>query len=188
MMGYSAGSPLRLIEDIRTLKPNVLASVPRVLNRIYQVIVANLDALGLKGALFRRGLAAKLERFKQTGDYTHPIWDRLVFNKVRTVVGGRIELLSIGSTPLNPEVMDLLSVTLVCNFIQGYGMAENCGGDLTAAGIIGWPQPVNMMKLVDVPSMGYKVLDRPYPHGEICMRGANCFSGYYKSRSPLHFP
>ena len=191
MIGYSTGSPLRLIEDIRTLKPNVLASVPRVLNRIYQAIAANLDAPGLKGALFRRGVAAKLERFKRTGDYTHPLWDKLVFNKVRTVIGGRVELLSSGSAPLNPEVMDFLSVTLACNLIQGYGMTENCGtctrpfpGDPTAAGTIGWPQPVNEMKLVDVPSMGYSVLDRPYPRGEICMRGANCFSGYYKSQSP----
>ena len=69
-----------------------------------------------------------------------------MFNKVRTVVGGRVELLSSGSTPLNSEVMDFLSVTLVCNFIQGYGMAENCGtctrpfpGDLTAAGPLGGP-------------------------------------------------
>lgn len=177
------------MEDIQTLKPNVLASVPRILNRIYQAIAANLNAPGLKGELFRRGVAAKLETLKRTGDHTHPVWDKLVFNKVRAVIGGRVDLLGSGSAPLNPEVMDFLRVTLVCNLSQGYGMTENCGTctrpfprDPAAAGTVGLPQPVNEMKLVDVPSMGYSVLDKPHPRGEICMRGANCFSGYYKGQ------
>ena len=191
LIGYSTGSPLRLIEDIQTLKPNILPSVPRVLNKIYQAIAANLHAPGLKGALFRRGVAAKLERLKRTGDPTHPFWDRIVFNKVREIIGGRVELLGSGSAPLNPEVMDFLKVTLACEVIQGYGMTENCGTctrpfpkDPTASGTVGLPQPVNEIKLLDVPNMGYSVLDKPYPRGEICVRGANCFSGYYKSEYP----
>jgi long-chain acyl-CoA synthetase len=197
LIGYSTGSPLRLIEDLQVLKPNYFASVPRVLNRIYQAIAANLQAPGLKGALFRRGVAAKLERLKRTGDYAHPFWDKLVFNKVREIIGGRVDLLSSGSAPLNPEVMDFLRVTLVCNIIQGYGMTENCATctrpfpkDPTAAGTVGSPQPANEIKLLDVPSMGYSVLDKPHPRGEICVRGASCFSAYYKGKyippSPSH--
>ena len=192
MIGYSTGSPLRLIEDLQVLKPNIIVSVPRVLNRIYQTIGANLKAPGLKGALLRRGVAVKLEKFKQTGDHTHPFWDKLVFNKVRAIIGGKVDLLGCGGAPLNPEIMDFLRVTLVCDVIQGYGMTENCGtctrvfpGDPTAAGTVGLPQPVNEIKLVDVPSMGYSVLDKPHPRGEICVRGDNCFSEYYKSELPL---
>lgn len=81
-IGYSTGSPLRIIEDMQVLGPNFFPAVPRLLNRIYQLIAANLEAPGLKGALFRRGVAAKMERLKATGDYSHPFWDRLVFNKV----------------------------------------------------------------------------------------------------------
>jgi len=191
MIGYSTGSPLRLIEDLQVLKPNFIPSAPRVLNRIYQAIAVNLKAPGLKGALLRRGVAAKLERLKQTGDHTHPFWDKLVFNKVRAIIGGKVDLLGCGGAPLNPEIMDFLRVTLVCNVIQGYGMTENCGacarvfpGDPTAAGTVGWPQPVNEIKLVDVPSMGYSVLDKPRPRGEIYVRGDNCFSEYYKSEFP----
>jgi long-chain acyl-CoA synthetase len=186
---------LRLIEDFQALKPNVIPSVPRLLNRIYQAISANLNAPGLKGALLRRGLAAKLERLKQTGDHTHPFWDKLVFNKVRAIIGGKVELIGCGGAPLNPEIMDFLRVTLVCDVIQGYGMTENCGTcargfprDPTAAGTIGWPHAVNEIKLVDVPGMGYNVLDKPYPRGEICVRGANCFSGYYKGELPPPLP
>ena len=198
VIGYSTGSPLRLMEDIRVLKPNILPSVPRVLNKIYQGIAVYLNTPGLKGALFRRGVAVKLERLKQTGDHTHPFWDRLVFNKLREIIGGRVEMLGTGGAPTNPEVMDFLKVTLVCNVLQGYGMTENCGActkefprDPTSTGTIGPPQPINEIKLVDVPSMGYSVLDKPHPRGEICVRGVSCFTEYYKSELPppsLRFP
>ena len=68
-----------------------------------------------------------------------------------------------------------------------YGMTENCGtcthttrGDPQAGGTIGPPQPVNELKLIDVPSMNYTVDDKPNPRGELCARGVNCFSVYYK--------
>ena len=81
-IGFSTGSPLRILEDMQVLGPNFFPAVPRLLNRIYQIVAANLEAPGLKGTLFRRAVAAKMERLKATGDYSHPLWDRLVFNKV----------------------------------------------------------------------------------------------------------
>lgn len=66
-------------------------------------------------------------------------------------------------------------------------MTENCGastrvwpGDPTSSGTVGPPQPCNEVKLVDVPHMGYTANDKPHPRGEICTRGDNCFSVYYK--------
>lgn len=38
---------------------------------------------GLRGNIFRKAVAAKLERFHATGVVTHPLWDRIVFRKVR---------------------------------------------------------------------------------------------------------
>jgi long-chain acyl-CoA synthetase len=37
---------------------------------------------GLKGALFKRAVDAKLQHLRATGEYTHAFWDRLVFRKV----------------------------------------------------------------------------------------------------------
>lgn len=68
-----------------------------------------------------------------------------------------------------------------------YGMTENAAtcckswpNDPTASGTVGPPGPVNEIKLLDVPAMGYTSDDKPNPRGELCVRGANCFSTYYK--------
>lgn len=66
-------------------------------------------------------------------------------------------------------------------------MTENCGtcttnyaDDIKSGGTVGPPRPVNEVKLIDVPAMGYTSEDKPYPRGELCSRGANHFQGYYK--------
>ena len=55
--------------------------------------------------------------------------------------------------------------------------------DPSASGTVGPPQPINEIKLVDVAAMGYSAEDKPNPRGELCIRGANCFTVYYKGKS-----
>ncbi|KAF9239648.1 long-chain-fatty-acid-CoA ligase [Melanogaster broomeanus] len=188
-IGYFTGDPLRLLEDAQYLKPHFFPSVPRVLNRIYQSAMAAGNVPGLKGAIFRTAMQAKLDQFHTTGINTHPLWDRLVFRKIRAVLGGNIMLVSTGSAPISAEVIDFLKIALCCEVTEGmrYGMTENCGtcthtmtGDPTCGGTIGPPQPINELKLVDVPSMNYTSEDKPNPRGELCARGMNCFIAYYK--------
>ena len=84
-VGYFTGDPARLLEDVQVLKPHFFPSVPRVLNKIYQGIVIAGDVPGFRGAIFRKAVAVKLERFRATGDCLHAFWDKLVFRKVCTI-------------------------------------------------------------------------------------------------------
>jgi long-chain acyl-CoA synthetase len=88
---------LRLLDDAQLIKPNFMAGVPRVWNRsvtsheaksfelngrINAAIKTQLAAGGLKGALLKKAVDAKLHNWRTTGEVTHRVYDALVFRKV----------------------------------------------------------------------------------------------------------
>ncbi|KAJ8519883.1 hypothetical protein ONZ45_g3204 [Pleurotus djamor] len=189
-VGYFTGDPLRLLEDAQVLKPNFFPAVPRVLNRVSQAAAQAGKAPGLKGALFRKAVQVKLDRLVKTGYNTHPFWDKLVFSKVTAVLGGNLELVTTGAAPTSVEEMNFLRILLCAEISEGYGMTENSAtcsktwpNDPQSSGTVGGPHPINEVKLVDVPEMGYTSEDKPYPRGEICTRGLASFRGYYKDEA-----
>lgn len=45
-----------------------------------------------------------------SGKSASPIWDRLVFNKIKDRLGGRVRFMTSGASPLSPEVMEFLKM------------------------------------------------------------------------------
>lgn len=119
-IGYFGGDMLLLVEDIQELKPTIMATVPRLLNRIYAKVAAStIQAPGAVGALSRRGIAVKLENLQNGKGYTHPVWDRLVFNKVKKVLGGNMRIMITGSAPIGKDIMQFLRVAFCCDIREG---------------------------------------------------------------------
>ncbi|KAI3634211.1 hypothetical protein MIR68_007815 [Amoeboaphelidium protococcarum] len=184
-IGFYQGDTLKLLDDVAELKPTIFASVPRLYNRIYDKIWANVkNAGGLSQKLFNMAYNSKKGNMPNT--VHHLLWDTLVFRKVRDRLGGKVRALVSGGAPLSPEVTEFLRVAFGCEVLEGYGQTETCAagtitqpGDYTI-GHVGSPFPCCEVKLIDVPEMGYTSKDTPYPRGEICFRGFNIFSGYYK--------
>lgn len=99
-IGYSTGDPLVLLEDISHLKPTLFPAVPRLLNRVYaKVYAATVEAPGLTGVLARKGLATKLANLKAGKGFLHPVWDRILFSKIKQAIGGNVRLILTGMFP-----------------------------------------------------------------------------------------
>lgn len=197
-IGYYCGDLLKLREDLELLKPTILVSVPRVLNRFYDLIKSNLDSFkGLKSKLIKKSIQIKLKTSKILPNYTHSIFDRLIFNKVKQLLGGRIRLIATASAPISPEVLQFLRVIFCCPIVEAYGQSE-CGGAATSTstldhtiGHIGGPLSNCSIKLVDIPEMNYFTspnhINKEFtPCGEICIKGPIIMPKYFKNPELTH--
>jgi len=161
--------------------------VPRLYNRIYGKIKDKLAlATGIKKTLVDKAVAAKLAGLKSSGKVTHCLWDKLVFNKVKAMLGGRVRFMITGSAPISSDVLDFLKICFCAPIAEGYGMTETCAGSCVTfpedpeTGIVGGPLQNVKIKLRDIPEMGYLSSANP-PKGEICFWGPSIMKGYYKN-------
>ncbi|KAF9673918.1 hypothetical protein SADUNF_Sadunf10G0073800 [Salix dunnii] len=185
-VGFYQGDNMKLMDDVAALRPTIFCSVPRLYNRIYAGIMNAVKASGgLRERLFNAAYNAKKQALLN-GKNPSPMWDKLVFNKIKDRLGGRVRLMVSGASPLSPDVLEFLRICFGGRIIEGYGMTETTSpissmdeGD-NLNGHVGSPNPACEVKLVDVPEMNYTSDDKPYPRGEICIRGPNVFQGYYK--------
>ena len=124
-IGFFGGDVLKLTEDVAILRPTLFPSVPRLYNRIYGKIKDKFKAAtGVKGKLVNAAVAKKMSNLKAGNGVTHCLWDKLVFNKVKAMLGGRIRLMITGSAPIAGEVLDFLKICFCSEICEGYGMTE----------------------------------------------------------------
>ena len=122
----------------------------------------------------------------QDGTTTHGCYDKIIFNKASALLGGNVRMMVTGSAPIDKAVLEFLKVVFCCPVLEGYGLTESAAGScLTAAedplsGHVGGPTEYVKFRLKDLPEMDYRITDKPYPRGEICMIGPSIFDGYYK--------
>lgn len=188
-IGFWRGDVKLLIEDIGVLKPTIFCAVPRVLDRIYSGLTQKISAGGfLKNTLFNIAYSYKLRGLNKGHKHQEaaPLFDKVVFSKVKQGLGGKVRLILSGAAPLATHVEAYLKVVTCSHVLQGYGLTETCAGtfvslpnEQTMLGTVGPPVPNVDARLESVPEMGYDALSTT-PRGEICVRGETLFSGYYK--------
>ncbi|KAL8141581.1 hypothetical protein V2J09_014613 [Rumex salicifolius] len=188
-IGFWRGDVKLLIEDLGELKPTVFCAVPRVLDRIYTGLQDKLKAGGtLKNAIFNVAYNYKFGNMKKGSKHEEasPLSDKIVFNKVKQGLGGRVRLILSGAAPLASHVETFLRVVACCYVLQGYGLTETCAGtfvslpnELQMLGTVGPPVPNVDVRLESIPEMEYDALGA-VSRGEICVRGKTVFAGYHK--------
>ena len=94
-----------------------------------------------------------------------------------SLLGGRYVSAITGSAPISPELKAWVEGFIDMHLTEGYGSTE--AGAVFVDGIIRRP-PVIDYKLVDVPELGYHGTDVPHPRGELLVKSAQMFPGYYK--------
>ena len=152
------------------------------------------DATGIKAVLAHRALTTKESNYESGGYYTHKMWDKLVFSKMQTALGGNVKYMLTGSAPISSDVRKFMKICFACPFAEGYGQTEGLGGqfvthpDDPTMGYVGGPLPHVEFKLKDVPEMNYFATDvnedgEPAPRGEILSRSACIIPGYYKNKA-----
>uniref|UniRef100_A0A7N6BV16 Arachidonate--CoA ligase n=1 Tax=Anabas testudineus TaxID=64144 RepID=A0A7N6BV16_ANATE len=181
-VGFYQGDISLLMDDIKTLKPTFFPVVPRLLNRIYDKILGSVTS-PLRRALLHYAVRRKQAELRSGIVRNNSLWDKLVFNRIQTSLGGNLRFALTASAPISPTVLSFLRATLGCLIFEGYGQTE-CTAGCTfsmpgdwSTGHVGSPLPCAMVKLVDIPDMNYYAKNG---EGEICIRGPSVFKGYLK--------
>ncbi|KNC84329.1 hypothetical protein SARC_03453 [Sphaeroforma arctica JP610] len=177
--------------DISELRPTYLAAVPTIMDRIRQAVTGKVAAGSpLVQKLFHKAFESKKAAMKK-GKGT-PIWDAIVFNKIKSVLGGRIKEVFSGGAPLAADSQLFMNVVFGVPVCQGYGLTETCSSatiahhtDRDSFGKVGGPLVVVDLKLKDWEEGNYKVTDKDdkaigMPRGEVLLGGPCIASGYYK--------
>lgn len=162
-------SPNKLIEYLSIVKPTQASVVPRILNKVYDTVMNEVNKSAIKRMLVQQALHLQI-RFLS----------RFVFRKVRAVFGGQLQGIITASAPLKPDVMHFFRIALDVPIIEGYGQTEtSTSGASThpidmSYGTVGTPGPNSEIKLIDVPDTIYRSEKN---QGEVCIRGPAIFKG-----------
>lgn len=170
----------KLPNEIKRIRPTFLLAPPRVWERVFASINAEIKKRGaVSQKLFHGavGLGAEAGRLREAGKPI-PKWmqsslkiaDRLIFSKIRTRLGGRLRIPCSGAAPLGPELARFYA-SIGMPLIEGYGLTE---GGVTCLNPIDHPKPGSIGKAL--PGVKLRLAD----DGELLIKSPTLFSGYYK--------
>lgn len=172
-------SLMKLPQDIKAVRPTMLLAPPRMWERIYSTVCAELKkrpaaaqklfwgalALGLAAARYRRLGKSAPARIA----LPLKIADRIVFSKVRARFGGRMKIAASGAAPLGAELMEFYEA-LGMPLIEGYGLTE---GGVVALNPIDRPKAGSIGKAL--PGVEVRIAE----DGELLVKSPCLFSRYY---------
>ena len=176
---YYAESLDTIGENLKEVKPNLFTTVPRLLEKVYEKIMAKGSELtGIKRKLFDWAvrLGNDYDNIKSGGVWYNiqlAIANKIIFNKWREALGNNVELIITGGAACQVRLLRIFNAAKI-NIYEGYGPTENSpvisvncrkkGG--TKFGTVGLVIDGQEVKLE--------------PDGEICVKGPSVMMGYYK--------
>ncbi|UJR25501.1 hypothetical protein I4U23_006847 [Adineta vaga] len=164
--------PEKVFDYYAIIKPTGASTVPRILNKVYDTIMTEVNKSKIKRFLINQALHNEKPS----------LFSRFIFRKVRNLFGGELTVMVTGSAPITHEVLHFFRIALDIPIIEAYGQTESSASATTthatdlSCGMVGSPVAVVEIKLIDVPGTNYRSDNN---QGEICLRGPCVFKGYY---------
>lgn len=176
---YYAESIETIGDNIREVKPEVFSAVPRLLEKVFDKIMAKGEELtGIKRKLFfwAVNLGLEFEYNKENGAYYEfmlSIANKVIFNKWREALGGNVKAIVSGGAALNPKLARVFWAAKI-PVLEGYGLTES-SPVLAVNNIV-----TNEMHFGTVGTVIDGVEIKIAEDGEILAKGPNLMMGYYK--------
>ena len=176
-IAYWTGDATKIIADIGEVKPTFLPSVPRIFEKLYTMVAGNVDPEMLAKAT---EVGVKVRDLQITGQ---PVpeelqaafdqFDEKLFVNVRAAFGGQVREAVTGAAPIAQQILEFFYAAGV-PVMEGYGMTETATVATTSTpedhrfGSVGRALPGVEIKIAE-------------EDGEILLKGANIFGGYWKN-------
>ncbi len=175
---YYAESIEQIGENLKEINPTVMPTVPRLLEKVYDKIVAKgSDLSGIKKGLFfwALNLGLKHELNGKNGwwyEFKLKIANKLIFSKWREAVGGNMKYIFSGAAALQPRLARVFTAAKMPIY-EGYGLSET--------------SPVISVNTTEVGGKCYGTVGKVMTgvevkfgdDGEILCKGHNVMMGYY---------
>jgi long-chain acyl-CoA synthetase len=177
---YFAESLETISENLKEVQPEVMSAVPRLLEKVYDKIIAKgADLTGLKKKLFFWAveLGLEWEPYNQNGWWYEKklgIARKIIFSKWQEALGGNLKAIASGSAALQPRLARVFNAAGV-PVMEGYGLTET--------------SPV--ISVNDMRNHGFRIgtVGKVLPDtdviiaedGEIIINGPQRMLGYYKN-------
>ncbi len=170
----------QIMEDLAQIRPTIFGSVPRIFEKVYARAQARAQSRSaVAGRIFAwsADVSRRWSRAQRAGGapsrrlaIQHKLADRLVYQKLRAVFGGRVRYFLSGAAPINPELLEFFHGAGML-VLEAYGMTESTAistsnhPDDFRFGSVGRPLEDLELKLAE--------------DGEILVRGKTVFLGYH---------
>jgi len=175
---YYAESLETIADNLKEVKPQFFATVPRLLEKVYEKIVTKgYELTGVKKQLFfwALNLGLKYELNKDQGflyRFKLGIANKLIFSKWREALGGEIEFIVSGAAALQPRIAQVFWAAQI-KVLEAYGLTE------TSPGVSFTREEPENARIGCVGLLLDDVQVKIAEDGEILVKGPNVMMGYY---------
>lgn len=176
---YFAESMETIGENIKEVKPDVFSAVPRLIEKVFDKIMAKGEELnGIKKGLFywALNLAENYDNVNATPFFKFKlgIARKLIFSKWQEALGGNVKAIASGSAALQPRLARIFLAADI-PILEGYGLTET-------SPVVTVNNFVTGIRIGTVGALIEGVQVKIATDGEILVKGPNVMMGYYNNQ------